>query len=227
MKNTGMLIVCFVTCLMVLCNCSSSEQELKAVYNYNLVEYEDLLKFIKKYPKEWIAFLTRIIYISNKRILESNYLLTSNYEISKTISEIDLYNNKNLFKLIDKFQKVLGVNYIIFLERNPVVYDYFVLRYDTRDKWKMINMPIDLWENWCFDEEDLLNLWVILSSSNHIQELRNNNEIIWYIVIDKNSESFTDSKKKAISSISTLLAWVVKQKQNYEEERDKEYIDEE
>jgi hypothetical protein len=51
--------------------------------------------------------LTNIIDLSNKRLLEANFLLTSNYKISQIISEEKEFSNKNLFFVIDEFLKII------------------------------------------------------------------------------------------------------------------------
>ncbi|MDR1987930.1 MAG: hypothetical protein LBQ24_04165 [Candidatus Peribacteria bacterium] len=44
---------------------------------------------------------------SNKRLLESNFLVTSSYTIIKDISEISEFNNKNLFLIIDNLVNII------------------------------------------------------------------------------------------------------------------------
>lgn len=177
--------------------------------------------FIKECPVEWIKLLTEIIDISNKRLLESNFLITSNYQMSKVISEINLYNNKNLFIILDHFGKVIWSEYILYLERNPVIEHYMIVKYDTRLKWKMQNNLVDIWDH-KLDLDDLINDWIKLEKFNYIEKLKNENEIIWYLVIWESSNKFSEWQKKAISSISTLIAGVIKQKQVYEEDKNKQ-----
>lgn len=193
-----------------------SETEL---FKINAQEW--IQSFIKEYPKEGIELLTEIIDISNKRLLESNFLVTSSYQMSKVISEINLYDNKNLFMIIDNFDKVIWAEYILYLERNPVVENYMTVKYDTRLKWKMQNNLVDIWDG-KLDLHDLVKDWIKVEKFNYIEKLKNKNQIIWYLVIWESSTKFTEGQKKAISSISTLIAWVIKQKQAYEDERNKE-----
>jgi hypothetical protein len=73
-----------------------------------------------------------VIESSNKRLLESNFLVTSSYTIIKYISEISEFNNKNLFSIIDDLVNVISANYVIYIEKSPVFENVFISRYDTR-----------------------------------------------------------------------------------------------
>ena len=182
--------------------------------------------FIKEFPDEWIILLTEIIDITNKRLLESNFLLTSSYQMSKIISEIDQYDNKSLFYIINEFQKTIKAEYIIYLEKNPVIDHYMMIKYDTRSDWKLQNNLVDLQDK-ILDLKDLEKDWIILEKYNLIQALRNKNEIIWYLIIWEIDNKFLESKRKAISATSSLIAWVIKQKQAYEEQVNLDYLNEE
>jgi hypothetical protein len=52
--------------------------------------------------------------------------------MSEEIASIENYDNKNIFKLIDSFSKIIDVEYIIYLERNPIMQNYMTIKYDTR-----------------------------------------------------------------------------------------------
>lgn len=188
---------------------------------YKINAHNWVQSFIKEFPKEWVELLTEIIDSSNKRLLESNFLVTSNYQMSKVISEISLYDNKNLFMIIDNFKKIVWAEYILYFERNPVIENYTSLKYDTRKKWKMQSNLIEL-VNWEFDINKLEEEWIIIEKFNYIEKLKNKNKVIWSLVIWEKENNFSEWQKKAISSISTLIAWVVKQKQVYEDEKNRE-----
>jgi len=106
-----------------------------------------LEEYIWEFTKDWIELLSQIIEITNKRLLEANYLVTSNYSISKEISELNEFNNKNLFKIIKDFEKTIDANYIIFLEKNPILENYLSLKFDSRIENKMQNLTIELDNN--------------------------------------------------------------------------------
>lgn len=185
-----------------------------------------LSKFIENFPKQWLNLLTHIISISNRRLLESNYLLTTSYEISKMISKIEVFDNKNIFLLLDRLNKIIRTKYIIFIEKNPVIKNYVKVKYDTREAWKLQNNLIDLWDK-KLDIHNIENDWIELEKYNYIQNLKNWNEIIWYLVFWEQERDFNNTEKKVINSISTLIAWVVKQKENWEEEKNKILMKEE
>jgi len=203
-------------------------KQVKIVAKENTILYKiDAKKwirdFISDFPSEWIDLLNEIIDISNKRLLESNFLVTSNYEMSKTISEINLFDNKSLFNIIDKFKKIIWAEYIMYLEKNPVMDNYLTVKYDTRIKWKMQNNLIDLHDN-ILDIEDIINDWIKVEKYNHIQKLKNRNEVVWYLIIWESENILTEWQKKAISSISVLIAWYIREKLAYEEKKNIEHI---
>lgn len=181
-------------------------------------------EFLLKHTKPWVDLLSSIIYISNKRLLEANFLITSNYKINKHISEINEFNNTNLFKIIDQFTKIIVADYILYLEKNPVIEDILIMRYDSRLRWKMQETMIYLWWDWIFNIWDIKKEWIKLDKHNFIEELKNGNKIIWYLVIWNNKNDFDDTQIKSIWTISVSIAWFIKQKQYFEELKNKEYI---
>ncbi len=183
---------------------------------------KDFKDFIKQEPELWLEILIKIIDTSNIRLLESNKRLTSILKMSDQIASIEEYDMKNIFNLIDSFQKIIWVDYIIFLEKNPIMKNYTTIKYDTRIKWKMQDTIIDLWDN-ILNIKDLKDNWIKLSKYNSIQSLKNWNEIIWFLVFWQNKNDFNDNEIKNIKPIANSLAWVIKQKQYIQDQINKEY----
>jgi len=69
---------------------------------------------------------------TKKRVVDLDNYIVSVYEIDKFISEISIYNNSSLFKLITKFNEIINSEFILYIEKNLVVENYFTLKYDTR-----------------------------------------------------------------------------------------------
>lgn len=183
------------------------------------IKSDSFENFIKDFPALWIEILSSIIDLSNKRLLESNYLLTTTYNISKIISEKTQFNNKNLFEIIDKILEILWANYILVFEKNPVLKNYLNFEYDTRNKWKLINNIFDFRENFSIDFLKENNIHI--EKNNFISELINSGENIWYLVFGEKDKSFSETQKKMMNSISVLIAWFIKQKQYIEEENNR------
>lgn len=183
---------------------------------------KDFENFLLKNTKIAINLLSNIILSSNKRLLEANFLITSSYKINKYISEITEFNNKNLFKIIDEFSKVVKSKYVLYLEKNPVLDNVVNLKYDTRSPWKMKELIIDMRDS-NFDLDDLKQENIKLDKYNIIENLKNWNIVIWYLVIWEENQWLDEWQKKAISTIAVAIAWYIKQKQYFEENRDKEY----
>jgi hypothetical protein len=80
-----------------------------------------------------MELLSQVIESSNKRLLEANFLITSNYTIVKYISGISEFNNKNLFAIIDNLLNIISADYVLYIEKSPVFENVFISRYDTRE----------------------------------------------------------------------------------------------
>lgn len=180
---------------------------------------EWLQKFIEKYPKEWLELLWYIIDITNKRLVISNKLITANYEIVKSITQIESVNDKNIFYIIEKIKLITGYNYILFLEINPVIWDYLILKYDTREVWKLQSKVID--RNKINDLAKMTE--VVLENYNYIQKLGIWKDDLWFMIFWKDTK-FTYEDKKLILSISNNLTWLLKQKEILNEENNKIYM---
>lgn len=175
--------------------------------------------FAVKYKQEAFSLLKYIIFLSNKRLSEANYLITSTYTISKEIIELNEITNKTIFSLIEKLKQSIKINDIIYYEVNPVMENYITMKYDTRIPWKMLNEVIELTDN----KLNLLDLqleWY----HNFTQKLSIWNNNLWYLVFLKKDNNFDDTDKKVIATTSTSIAWLIKQKQLLDEQRDKEYM---
>ncbi len=176
----------------------------------------DFENFLLKHTKSWVDLLSSIIYISNKRLLESNFLITTSYKINKNISEITEFNNKNLINIFDDLAKTVNSKYILYFEKHPVLDNYLTLKYDTRKQWKLNDKIINIKSNW-LTKEVLIENKIDDNENSYIQELVNKNQIIWYMLIWYWEEDFTEWHKKAISSISVSIAWFIKQKQYFDD----------
>ena len=196
----------------------SAISETKLFY----IKGSEFKNFLIEFPDIWISFLTNIIDLSNKRLLEANFLLTSNYKISQIISEEKEFSNKNLFFVIDEFLKIIQWEYVIYAEVNEVVTNYANIIYDTRKPGKMSDEIFEI-ENLEIDLEKLKNL--TLTKNNLIVKLKNANSIIWFFIIwEKENKPFSESEKKSINSIWVLLAWFIKQKQYFQNEKNREFL---
>lgn len=189
-----------------------ANNDTKLVFINSKVNFE---KFIVKNPSQGINLLAEIIDLTNKRLLDSNYMVTSSYSISKFISEISEFNNENLYKIFDELNSILKSEYVIYLENNPVMDKYLSMKYDTRYKWKMQNIIIEEW----LDKEiinQLINEWVILGEKYILNEIVLAWKKIWLLLIG--SEKLSDTIEKSLLSISISIGWYIKQKQKIEED---------
>ena len=198
------------------------EVVISAIWETKLyfIKSKDFRNFIKENTEIAVDFLSQIINLSNKRLLEANFLLTSNYKISKMISEEIEFSNKNLFDIIDEFCSIIKAKYIIYVEINQVLENYATVSYDSRIQWKLLGKVVEL-KNSKIDLENLkeFEVW----EKNMVLELKNGNKIIWFFIIWEDEKvEFSESQKKSINSIWVLLAGFIKQKQYFQNEKNKE-----
>ena len=163
--------------------------------------------------------LRYIIHLSNKRLSDSNSLITSTYKISKEISKLEEISNKTIFYIIEKMKETLNIDDILYYEVNPIMQDYITQKYDTRKPWKLLNLITEVADN----ELELLNYrteWY----HTFRQELSIWSADVWYLVFLKEWQKFSESDKKVFATTSGSIAWLIKQKQFLDEERDKEFM---
>jgi len=175
---------------------------------------EWVAELFEKKPKQWLALLKYIIFLSNQRLLKSNYLLTTSYKINSEIQNLEKISNKEIFILIDELKDITDVEYILYYEHNNIIEDYLSFRYDTREKWKIHSKVIEvkdfhIIEKDTFTFKQSLSIW----SAN-----------MWYLVFCRNDKDFDDNDKKALTNSSTAIAGVIKQKQLIDEQKNMEYI---
>jgi len=165
--------------------------------------------------------LKYIIYLSNKRLSESNSLITATYKISKEISKLDVINNKSIFSIIEKMKESLNIDEAIYYEINPVMDNFLIKKYDTRKPWKLLNEIIEITNN----ELDLLEYksdWYFIFK----QKLSIWSNDIWFLVFLKKGQKFNESDKKVFTTTSGTISWLIKQKQLLDEQRDKDFMQE-
>ena len=184
---------------------------------------EQMEDFLTKNPEEWLNLLKYIIYLWNNRLHKSNSRITSTYEMNSVISNLDIIDNKSIFKLIDTFKSIINASYIIFLEKNPILDQFFRLKYDTRNKWGVFDEILEI--NKGEDVGDVLkSRGVVLAENNIIRMSSIWNIQIWYFVIWRGGNDFEENEKKIIISIISSLSGVIRQKKLLDEERDKKFM---
>lgn len=202
----------------------SKEALVKSIEDTNLIfiNWKTWLQdFVQKYPKEWLELLSYIIDNTNKRLVLANRLITANYEIVKSIIEIENINDKGIFNLIEKIKLITWFDYILYLEVNQVMNDYIVLKYDTRETWKFLDIVID--------RKKINNLRevneVVLENYNYIQKLSIWKFDLWFMIFSKKT-NFTYDDKKLLLSVSNNLTWLLRQKIILKDELNKKSIKE-
>ena len=204
-------------------NNSEKQVSIKAKIKTELL-YIDATKWLDDFRKEnnnqAFNLLKYIIHLSNNRLNISNNLITSSYEISNEIIKLKNFSYKTIFELIEKIKDITKVDQeIIYLEENPVMKEYLIIKYKTSNKWIMQNEVLKISDN----KLDLLNL-KIKWNYNYIQNLQIWEKNYWYLVFIRKEKNFSENEIKVFWSISTSFAWVLKQKEFLLEQKNKDYI---
>lgn len=202
--------------------------EINDLYKHIIIFLNDKLLELDKHTSKMDLKLdnsinSKLLDLENntkKRVVDLDNYIVSVYEIDKFISEISIYNNSSLFKLITKFNQIINSEFILYIEKNLVVENYFTLKYDTRFPWKMLDDTLEIKE-----ENDIYKVLFLKKENYYIQKINVLNNYVWFFVIWKKIE-FSYNEKKIISTISALLASVINQKMTIEQkDKDENYIE--
>lgn len=202
--------------------------EIDILYKHIIIFLNDKLLELDKHTSKMDLKLdnsigSKLLDLENntkKRVVDLDNYIVSVYEIDKFISEISIYNNSSLFKLITKFNEIINSEFILYIEKNLVVENYFTLKYDTRFPWKMLDDTLEIKE-----ENDIYKVLFLKKENYYIQKINVLNNYVWFFVIWKKME-FSYNEKKIISTISALLASVINQKMTIEQkDKDENYIE--
>ncbi len=186
------------------------------------IEAKNLENFLIKFPIEWKNFLLEIIEEINSRVNIWNKYITSIYEINKTINNLKNINYLEIFKILEKIKLIMDTDFIIYLEKNPVIENIFVYKYNSNFPLKIQNKTIDIKDSSL--KEDL----EIEKNTNILQEkISIWDEILWILIIWKKEKKFNENDKRLFLGIITSLAWIIKQKEIFDEIRNKNFMHQE
>lgn len=181
----------------------------------------DIKKFIKENSEIWIELLFYLIDKTNNRLNETNEQIAINYEIDNTIRELKEINQNTLILLVDKIQELINSDYIVYIEKNSIVKNYYIIKYDSRKSGKFLNILIEA-KNWILNLDELYKLANI-----NEKDFLNINKItiwwndLWFLIIWRESKNFSNNEKIISKSIANSLSWVIKQILIEKEEKDK------
>lgn len=184
---------------------------------------EDLNKFLVEKPECWMKLLKHTIYVWNKRLLKANREITTNFEINKSISEIETIDMKSIFYIIEHIKKLIWCSYILYFERSLAFEDYQILRYDSRIKWKIQDKIVEIKKG--ESEIKIIKNWDFnLDSFNLVNKLKIWKNELWFIVLWRKNNIFTESEKNTLISMWNSLSWIIKQKLIIQEEKNKSFM---
>lgn len=208
---------------------NKKEALIKAIEKTEVIAIDakkDLKKFIEENPTIGYELLKHIITETNKRLLESNKIITTNYEIEKQVKALTSIDRKSIFGLIDKVKWIADVDYILYVEKHQVMENFFTLKYDSRQPNKMLDEVFE--RKWYFLDLDELFERANISKEDQIviNKLSIWNEIYWYLIFWREKRTFSGSDKKIFTSISNSFVWVLKKFFTDKDDMNKIYISE-
>lgn len=207
----------------------TKEASIKALEKTEVLKIDaknELKKYIEENPVYWYELLKIIILETNKRLLEANKLIASNYEIEKTINSLKTIDLKSIFWLIDRIKNILDVDYILYIEKHPILENFLQLKYDSRQPNKLLDKIFE--KDWIIlDLEDIFE-WCNVSPDDQVivNKIFIWDEVYWYLIIWRYKKVFDGSDKKVFSSMTNSLAWILKKFLSDKENKDKFYISE-
>ncbi|MDD5212812.1 MAG: cyclic nucleotide-binding domain-containing protein [Candidatus Gracilibacteria bacterium] len=177
-----------------------------------LIEGQNGLKnYIKENPESGTELLFHIIDKTNNRLNETNAQIAINYEIDTTIRELKSIDQNTIIPIIDKIQTLINADYAIYIEKHSVVKNYFTIKYDSRIAGKFLNIGIEasssildlkeLYKLANIDEKDFIS----------INKISIGGDDLGFLLIGKETRSFSNNEKIIAKSIANSLAGVIKQ----------------
>lgn len=177
-------------------------------------------KFLEAYPKEAYEILLQIIKISNTRVLEADSLITASYQISCALAELGSIHTKSVYSLLEKFQKILQSDEILFFEAMQWLDSYFKLKFHTAT-------PIEQ-EHYIFEIHSHFLPWTFLKK-HKVPIFKHNLSfplILWekiygYLVIGRKKSPYSEYEHKILENIAHSFVGIVYQKHIQDEENQK------
>ncbi len=188
-------------------------EETKLLY---IDAVKDFWEFMKNNIELAKNILVNIISLTNKRTLDANKYITSIYEINRTINNIWKINFLEIFKILEKINKILNWEYLLYLEVNPIEKKYLTLKYDSRKYLKMQDLLVEKWHY------KLEEIWIDKKDKIITKEISIADEVLWNIIVWRKTD-FNQNEKRIFLAMVNSLSWILKQKKVLEEERDRNF----
>lgn len=188
--------------------------------------FEDELEFNNFIKKDINLWLELVYYINNTlktQLLNSKKIISINYEIQQIISQIKQINIKSILETIEKIKQLVWVDYIIYLEKHPVLDNFLTLKYDSRFKNKMFDLVFEKKDNFLDLQEVFQKANINQNDFLWVNKLNIWGEIYWYLIFWNQKTNFEEIDKKIFSSIASNLAWIIKKFLSDKDEKNKQY----
>lgn len=210
-------------------NITPKEASIKVLENSEILKIDaknELKRFIEENPTIGFELMRHIIVEGNKRLLEANKLIATNHEIEKSINNIKVIDLKAIFQLIDTIKNVVGVDYILYLEKHPVLENFFILKYDSRFPGKMQDMVFE--KSGVFLDLEALYTECNIPKNDYVivNKISIWNEIYGYLIIGRENKWFDGSDKKIFSWASNSFAGIIKKFLSDKEDKNRLYVSE-
>ncbi len=183
----------------------------------------DFPKFVSAFPQEWYTLLTTIIDIANLRVLRANKELTANHEVNIAISKIPDISIWSIYKLLWLFESILGVDQIMYFEKNLVMDEYYKLRYDSKNEKSMRNTIIKF-PGEKLDFEKLANEDIETCKYKRYIKLKLWDENYGFLLIWMETRDFHENEEKLLQNTAGSFVWIIHQKTILDDQKNKSYV---
>jgi len=184
---------------------------------------KDFPNFIKEHPDLGYQILIEIIDMSNKRLLQANKQVTANFEVNNAISKIKDVSNTSIYKLLLIFESILGVDQIMFFEKNVAMDEYFKCKFNSKNKHAITNTIIKF-PKWVFSRDIVLESGIELATYIRWVALKLWDNNYGFLVAWKETRSFNENEEKLLQNTASSFVAVIHQKEIMSENENKKHI---
>jgi hypothetical protein len=112
----------------------------------------------------------------------------------------------------------------LYFEKHTIMENFLTLRYDTRQSNKMLDLVFE--RKWYFLDLDELYEQANIKQEDRvvINKINIGDEVYWFLILWRESRTFSGSDKKIFISVANSLAWILKKFFADKESRDRLYI---
>jgi len=179
----------------------------------------DIDAMAEKHPERVNSLYRYIIEMTSARLADTSRELALVYEMSERINEFSSSGATGLKNIVDYMTNALGVGYILYVEKHPLVADLLIYKYSSKfPSVRPINQITDGELRATMQEGELEPNEAILGTSKkdflYLLPLRANSGLRGFLLIGaKDRSALDDAKLRILHNLSPLLASIIENQQ--------------